>query len=188
MIGSAWLSATRFVVTALVSYELSFGYQWDNHFWSVVYGLLTLQSFPHERLPFTQALMIASDRIVGTVLGCCVGLASYVFLSTIIIEDYFFWLVDATIIMNVFLGAYLAASSRHLQIAGVCSTLILSMSFVSEDITQIVLIYIYETMMAVTVACSVYMLTLPLFYWQARAQRRTALRAPSGAPHRHTPQ
>ena len=164
-----WLTSFRFIVAALISYEVTFNYLWDNHFWSVISTLLTLQSIPHERMPFKHAMMIASDRIVGSVIGCMIGLASYAFLSTIILEDYFFWLVDVTIIMNITASAYLYAASRRLQMAMVSSTLIFTMSFLSDDITGIVITYAYEIMIGVVVACLVYLLTMPLFYWSVKA-------------------
>ena len=172
MVGIQWLTAFRFIAAGLISYEISFTYQWDNHFWSVIYSIMTLLSIPHERLPFAHAFMIASDRIVGSVLGCAIGLASYVFLATIILEDYFFWLVDITIVMNIFLGSYLYAANKRLQMSVVSSVLILSLSFLSDDITDIVLIYVYEIMVGVIVGCIVYVSTLPLFYLSTKERHR----------------
>ena len=171
MISVQWLTAFRFIVAALISYEVTFNYLWDNHFWSVISTLLTLQSIPHDRMPFGHAVMIASDRIVGSILGCMIGLASYTFLSTIILEDYFFWLVDVAIVMNISASVYLYTATRRLQMAMVSSTLILTMSFLSDDITSIVITYTYEIMIGVVVACVVYLMTMPLFYWSSKLQK-----------------
>lgn len=170
--GIQWFAAIRFILAGLISYEISFTYQWDNHFWSVIYSIMTLLSIPHERLPYAHALMIAADRIISSILGCVVGLGTYVFLATIILEDYFFWLVDITIVINLFLGGYLYAASKRLQMAVVSGALILSMSFLSDDITDIVLIFVYEIMVGVTVGCAVYVATLPLFYWDAAIRQK----------------
>ena len=171
MTNNRWLCLFRFVLAALISYEISFHYKWDNHFWSVVATLLTLQSIPNDRIPFIHALMIASDRIVGSILGCVIGLASYIFLATIILEDYFFWLVDIAIILNIIMSTYLYTANRRLQMAVVSSTLILTMSFSSDDISYLVLIYASEIMIGVIIACGVYVSTLPLFYWSAKSNQ-----------------
>lgn len=172
MLGVQWLTAFRLILAALISNEVSFNYQWENHFWSVIYALLTILSIPHERLPFVHAIMIAADRIIGSILGCAIGLASYVFLATVVLEDYFFWLVDITIVMNVLLGAYIYSASKQMQMTLVSAALILSMSFISEDITDIVLIFVSEIMVGVVVGSTVYIVTLPLFFWHAKASHR----------------
>lgn len=177
MVGVQWLTAFRFIAAGLISYEISFTYQWDDHFWSVIYSIMTLLSIPHERVPFAHAFMIAADRVVGSILGCAIGLSSYVFLTTIILEDYFFWLVDLAIVMNIFLGSYLYAASKRLQMSVVSSVLILSLSFLSDDIIDIVLIYVYEIMIGVLVACAVYVVTLPLFYWDTSSRQRARHKA-----------
>jgi hypothetical protein len=162
----------RFIIAAWIGYHVTFEYLLDSHFWAVVSTLLTLQSIPHDRMPFWHAVVIASDRIMGSVLGCVIGLASYTFINTVILRDYFFFLVYLTILMNVAASAYLYTASRRLQMAMVSSTLILTMSFSSEDVTTIGITYAFEIMVGVIVACGVYLLTMPIFYWSAYQQQQ----------------